>query len=127
MNLDILVVDDEKAIRHLIVDVLESMGHAVSDAEDGAAAVSKLKEKAYDVLITDIRMPHISGIELLSIAKNINRKTYGVIITSYATKDNAIEALRLGAFEYLEKPFPNLDVIVNVIKRILKDIKIKSS
>jgi two-component system response regulator PilR (NtrC family) len=101
----ILVVDDERSMRELLMIVLRREGHQVQLAEDGKAAVALLEHHAIDVLISDIKMPGMSGVDVLRAAKRIDPDIVGIMITAYASTESAVEALRLGAYDYLTKPF----------------------
>jgi len=101
----ILVVDDERSMRELLMIVLRREGHQVHLAEDGASAVALLEHQAVDVLISDIKMPGMSGVDVLREAKRIDPDIVGIMITAYASTESAVEALRLGAYDYLTKPF----------------------
>jgi two-component system, NtrC family, response regulator PilR len=101
----ILVVDDERSMRELLMIVLRREGHQVHLAEDGKTAVAMLERHAVDVLISDIRMPGMSGVDVLREAKRIDPDIVGIMITAFASTDTAVEALRLGAYDYLTKPF----------------------
>ncbi|HOG29423.1 MAG TPA: sigma-54 dependent transcriptional regulator [Vicinamibacterales bacterium] len=101
----ILVVDDERSMRELLQIVLRREGHQVRLAEDGPAAVAELGREPADVLISDIRMPGMSGVDVLREAKRLDPDIVGIMVTAYASTDSAVEALRLGAYDYLTKPF----------------------
>ncbi len=101
----ILVVDDERSMRELLQIVLRREGHLVRLAEDGRAAVAELEREPVDVLISDIKMPGMTGVDVLREAKRIDPDIVGIMVTAYATTDTAVEALRLGAYDYLTKPF----------------------
>jgi two-component system response regulator PilR (NtrC family) len=101
----ILVVDDERSMRELLQIVLRREGHQVRLAEDGRAAVAELERDAVDVLISDIKMPGMTGVDVLREAKRIDPDIVGIMVTAYASTDTAVEALRLGAYDYLTKPF----------------------
>jgi two-component system response regulator PilR (NtrC family) len=101
----ILVVDDERSMRELLQIVLRREGHQVRLAEDGPAAVAELEREPVDVLISDIKMPGMSGVDVLREAKRLDPDIVGIMITAYASTDTAVEALRLGAYDYLTKPF----------------------
>ena len=101
----ILVVDDERSMRELLQIVLRREGHQVRLAEDGRAAVAELEREPVDVLISDIKMPGMSGVDVLREAKRVDPDIVGIMVTAYATTDTAVEALRLGAYDYLTKPF----------------------
>jgi two-component system response regulator PilR (NtrC family) len=101
----ILVVDDERSMRELLQIVLRREGHQVRLAENGPAAVAELEREPVDVLISDIKMPGMTGVDVLREAKRIDPDIVGIMITAYASTDTAVEALRLGAYDYLTKPF----------------------
>ncbi len=101
----ILVVDDERSMRELLQIVLRREGHQVRLAEDGPSAVAELEREPIDVLISDIKMPGMSGVDVLREAKRIDPDIVGIMVTAYASTDTAVEALRLGAYDYLTKPF----------------------
>ena len=113
----ILLADDERAIAITLRDDLERAGHKVSIARDGTEARAALAEAPFDVLITDIRMPGASGIELLQEVKRVRPETEVVIITGYGTIESAVDATRKGAFDYVLKPFDN-DQIIVILKKI---------
>jgi two-component system, NtrC family, response regulator PilR len=101
----ILVVDDERSMRELLAIVLRREGYEVLLAESGRAAISTLEREPVDLLISDIKMPDLSGVEVLRAAKQIDRDILGIMITAFASTDTAVEAMRLGACDYLSKPF----------------------
>ena len=99
----VLVVDDERSMRELLSIVLRRDGHEVLLAEDGAAGIEALKRERVDVLITDIKMPHASGVDVLREAKRIDPEIISIVMTAFASTDTAVEALRLGAADYVHK------------------------
>jgi two-component system response regulator PilR (NtrC family) len=99
----VLVVDDERSIRELLTIVLKRDGHDVLIAEDGARAIDLLKRERVDILITDIRMPQMSGVDVLREAKKIDPEIICIVMTAFASTDTAVEALRLGATDYVHK------------------------
>jgi two-component system, NtrC family, response regulator PilR len=101
----ILVVDDERSMRELLAIVLRREGYEVLLAENGRAAIKTLEQEPIDLLISDIKMPDLSGVEVLRAAKQIDRDILGIMITAFASTDTAVEAMRLGACDYLSKPF----------------------
>ncbi len=101
----ILVVDDERSMRELLAIVLRREGYDVLLAENGRAAVELLGREAVDLLISDIKMPDLSGVEVLRAAKKIDQDILGIMITAFASTETAVEAMRLGACDYLSKPF----------------------
>ena len=99
----VLVVDDERSMRELLSIVLRRDGYEVLLAEDGAAAIELLKRERLDVLITDIRMPQMNGVDVLREAKRIDPEIISIVMTAFASTDTAVEALRLGAADYVNK------------------------
>ena len=93
----ILVVDDERSMRELLQIVLRREGHQVRLAEDGRTAVAEMEREPVDVLISDIKMPGMTGVDVLREAKRIDPDIVGIMVTAYASTDTAVEALRLGA------------------------------
>ncbi len=101
----ILVVDDERSMRELLAIVLRREGYDVLLAENGRAAIEALERERVDILISDIKMPDLSGVEVLRAAKRIDQNILGIMITAFASTETAVEAMRLGACDYLSKPF----------------------
>jgi two-component system response regulator PilR (NtrC family) len=99
----VLVVDDERSMRELLSIVLKRDGHEVLSADDGGRAIELLKKQRVDVLITDIRMPQMSGVDVLREAKKIDPDIISIVMTAFASTDTAVEALRLGAADYVHK------------------------
>jgi two-component system, NtrC family, response regulator AtoC len=114
----ILVVDDEPNLRRVLSAQLERDGYDVHAAEDGEQALAILKEHHIDLVITDLRMPRIDGMELLRRAQKLDAELPVVMITAHGTVDNAVEALKTGAFDYLTKPFDQLEVRTIVAKAL---------
>ncbi|HMK08494.1 MAG TPA: response regulator [Anaerolineales bacterium] len=119
-NLRALVCDDEAPLRDLMARRLEKMGLDVDRAEDGKDAVARIDSQRYDVLVTDIYMPDVTGLELLQRMKALDPHAQVVVVTASATLDNAVGALNHGAFAYLTKPFDHLTVFDNVVARAVE-------
>ena len=100
----ILIVDDEASMRELLEIVLRREGYDVSLAGNGAAAVAALESESFDLLISDIKMPDMSGVEVLRAARRLDPEMMAIMITAYASTESAVEAMRLGACDYLCKP-----------------------
>lgn len=120
-NMTILVVDDDPVIRRMLEKRLEKEGYEVLLAEDGYQARKILPQQHIDVVLTDLMMPGtIGGIEVLDIAKNLNPNIEVILITAHSSIDTAVEAMKKGAADYLEKPinfdelFLRLEKIANV-------------
>jgi two-component system response regulator PilR (NtrC family) len=101
----ILVVDDEPSMRELLQIVLRREGYSVRLAENGRSALASLEKEPADVLISDIKMPDMSGVDVLREAKRLDPDLVGIMVTAFASTETAVEALRLGAYDYLTKPF----------------------
>jgi NtrC-family two-component system response regulator AlgB len=116
---DLLIVDDDKNIRRTLSVLVESMGHKVDAAEDGAAALAILARKPVDLVLTDYRMGEVDGIEILKQARHRSPGLAVVLMTAYGTVDNAVAAMKAGACDYITKPF-DPDQMRRVIDRALE-------
>ena len=101
----ILVVDDERSMRELMAIVLRREGYDVLLADNGRSAIELLQREPVDLLISDIKMPDVSGVDVLRAAKAVDRDILGIMVTAFASTETAVEAMRLGACDYLSKPF----------------------
>jgi len=102
---ELLIVDDEKLVREFLSETLLQAGYAVRTAENGEAALKEIADREFDLIFTDVKMPQLSGIELLKAVRQSSPFTSVVVITAYGTVTDAVEAMKLGAFDYLPKPF----------------------
>ncbi|HET7011962.1 MAG TPA: response regulator [Anaerolineales bacterium] len=118
-NLHVLVCDDDPAMLDLMARRLQRMGLTVDKAGGGAEAATRLSQNDYDLLVTDIYMPEITGLELLQQFKAKTPQGQVVVATASATLESAVEALNHGAFAYLTKPFDHLSVFDNVVSRAI--------
>ncbi len=118
MSIKILIADDEKPIRDSIKLILEEEGYATDVAGDGEEALQKIQTENFDIVITDIKMPKVDGIQVLDSASKIAPETFFIIMTAYASVNTAIDALRHGAYDYLVKPIEFDDLLLRV-KRLL--------
>ena len=108
----ILVADDEKMKRITLAQDLTAQGHEVVTAGDGAEALQRLAAEQFDVVVTDLKMPNVDGIELLKRIKQDGvTKTEVIIMTAYGSIPLAVEAGKLGAFDFITKPFRNEDIL----------------
>jgi len=121
----IFVVDDERIIRVTLADDLREAGHQVMEFSNAGAALAFFKEVEPDIVITDLKMPGINGIEFLKKIKEYNSDIQVILMTGFSTVNTAVEAMKLGAYDYIRKPFENNKIIITV-KRIEELIKIKN-
>ena len=119
MTLAILVVDDEPTFRNLLQGFLASAGHTVVSAESGEEALVRLAEREFDMILTDVVMPGINGLDLLERSRSLNPRAAVFVMTGYPALDTAVAALRRGACDYLEKPFA-LDDLETCVQRVLE-------
>lgn len=110
----ILVVDDEESIREFLEIMLKKEGFEVSLAEDGAKAKDMIQKKSYDMVISDLQMPNMNGIELLKFVKDTASDTVFMMITAFGTTETAVEAMKMGAYDYITKPFKIDEVRMNI-------------
>jgi two-component system, NtrC family, response regulator PilR len=120
----ILVVDDERSMRELLAIVLRREGYEVLLAENGKSAVDTLEREQVDLLISDIKMPDLSGVEVLRAAKRIDPDILGIMITAFASTDTAVEAMRLGACDYLSKPF-DIDLLKMKVREKIENRQLR--
>jgi len=104
-GIDILIVDDDKALLGVLRSVLESEGHRVAVVPSAYEALPRLEAERYDLVLVDLKMRRMDGLELLEHERLQQRGTRMVIMTAYPTVDSAVTAMRQGAFDYLVKPF----------------------
>ena len=116
----VLVADDDSAMLELMVRRLTKQGLQIHQASDGREALEKLENFSFDLVVSDIYMPGVTGLELLQQAKEGDPQTQVIIVTAGATLENAVEALNNGAFAYLVKPFDHFSVFDNVVMRALQ-------
>jgi len=124
----VLIVDDERSMRDFLKILLEKEGHEVATASSGASALDALDKHTVDVIVSDIRMPGMTGIELLETVKEQSPELPVILITAFASPDDAVLAMKNGAFDYISKPF-NVDEIKSVIEsatsKNLKNAKVQ--
>lgn len=119
MKSRILVVDDEESIREFLEIMLRKEGYEVTLAEDGAKAIDLLKKKTFDLVISDMQMPQVTGMELLKHVKDNFPDLLFMMITAFGTTETAVEAMKLGAYDYITKPF-KIDEVRIVIGNALR-------
>jgi DNA-binding NtrC family response regulator len=121
----VMIVDDEENIREVLSNYLESMNYSVATAEDGQDALEKFKKGDFDLIISDLLMPNIDGLELLKRIRNIDKDVIFLMITGYPSIETAVDAIKKGAYDYITKPFHMEDVKIRIErafeKRTLKE------
>jgi DNA-binding NtrC family response regulator len=120
----ILVVDDNKDLREILEEYLREEGDNVEGADNGQEALEKYRENYYDLIITDLNMPELAGMELIKTIRQENEITEFAIITGYASMDSAVEAIKIGAFDYIVKPF-RMEELKVVVKNVREKVRLK--
>ncbi len=115
----ILVIDDEQSMRDFLAIMLKKEGHEVITAENGVDALKAVQSEIFDLVITDVKMPGLDGIGLLKAIKEVSSDTIVIMITAFATAETAVEAMKLGAYDYIMKPF-KIDEIKLIIQKALE-------
>lgn len=124
-NFSILIVDDEDAQRSVLKGYLEKKGYRVFSASSGNEGIKTVQNNIIDIILSDFKMPDKTGLEVLEEVKKINPEISFVILTAYGTIENAVKAMRLGAFDYISKPV-DLDELDLMIERIIENRNLKS-
>ena len=122
----ILVADDSKELRDALSKLLTKKGYEVETASNGMEAVEKVEKNFYDLLLTDVRMPKLDGMEVLKKTKSVSPETIVIVITAFGTVNSAVEAMRRGAFDYALKPFSQKEIELKVEKALdsrMSDVK----
>jgi DNA-binding NtrC family response regulator len=120
----ILIVDDDLQICETLAEILSDEGFEVEYVLSGEEALQKIDNERYDVVITDLLMPKVDGMEILTHVKRVKPKTQVIMITAFATIENAVEAMKRGASDYIAKPF-KINEIQSSIKRVLEEAKFR--
>jgi DNA-binding NtrC family response regulator len=121
----ILVAEDERNLREGIAEAFREAGHDVSQAQDGEEALEAIQTQIFDLVVTDYKMPGIDGLELIRRVRMVNDQTAVIMMTAYGTVEGAVEAMRLGAFDYIQKPF-NLEELELKAERALEHRRLVS-
>jgi len=116
----ILIIEDEAAIRRVLTKILseESKDYQVEEAADGLEGINKIREEDYDLVLCDIKMPKMDGVEVLEAARKLKPETPMVMISGHGDLDTAVNTMRLGAFDYISKP-PDLNRLLNTVRNAL--------
>jgi two-component system response regulator PilR (NtrC family) len=115
----ILVVDDERSMREVLCIMLKRAGYAVTEATDGEDAIAQVNKDIFDLVITDLKMPKVGGLEVLKAVKEVSPETVVLLITAFASTESAVEAMKRGAYDYITKPF-QIDEVQLIIRNALE-------
>jgi DNA-binding NtrC family response regulator len=116
----ILIVDDEEGMREFLTYMLEGESYRVSTASNGLDALEKLREEEFALVLADIKMPGIDGLEMLRRIKEIDEQAVVIVMTAYASLDSAIKAIKFDAYDYLVKPFADTEKVLSIIQKGLE-------
>ncbi len=121
----VLVVDDEDALRSILAEILRALPCDVHEASDGLSALQKVKARRFDAVLVDLKMPKLSGLDFLDMARMYGFAGPVIVITGHGTKQQVIEAVRLGVADFIEKPF-EIETVLAAVRRAveLKDRKV---
>ncbi|SRR6266487_2876953 len=114
----ILIIDDEKSIRKTLTEILTFEGYKIEEACDGEEGLKKFSQKTYDLVLCDIKMPKLDGMEFLEKAKEINNDVPIIVISGHGNIDTAVEAVKKGAFDYISKP-PDLNRMLITLRNAM--------
>jgi len=120
----VLVVEDQAAVRALVVEVMRDEGHAADAVETGEAALRRLERELYDVVLLDLALPGLGGMEVLAAGRTVQTDAQFVMMTGHGSVASAVEALRLGAFDYLAKPV-DVDELALVVERAFRETELR--
>ena len=121
----ILIVDDESSIRRVFRDILEHEKYTVDEAADGMDALAKIEKTKYDVIIMDIKMPKMDGLETLSKIQNISADVPVIMISGHADIETAVQAVKMGAFDFISKPL-DLQRILITIRNAMEKLELNT-
>ena len=119
MKSRILVIDDEEGVRTFIAESLERDGHDVMQAEDGAAGLAAAREEPFDVVITDLKMPKVDGMTVVRTLRGEQTDVELIVLTAHGDVTSAVEAMKLGVYDYLQKPLPSPAAVRDLVKGAL--------
>lgn len=123
-NTRILVIEDDDGVRETLIALLEDAGYEVEAAADGPPAIALAKQSLFHLYMIDLRLPSISGIEIMAKIKKINADAVCIVLTAYATIELSVQAMRAGAFDFISKPF-QIDVVLNLVKNAIEFNRLK--
>lgn len=118
----ILIVDDDAELRNNLYEILKGEGYYTEEAGSGKEAIEKAVSSDFDIALIDLMMPKMSGVDVLSELRRIKPKTRVIMITAFATVENAVDAIKKGASDYISKPF-KIDELLTTIRRVLEEAR----
>jgi len=118
-DVKILVVDDQEQVADTVVEIMSRAGYSATAAYGGMEAVKRFQEGDYQLVITDLKMPEVDGMDLLKTVKGIDEKVPVIVVTGYGTVKKAVEAIKIGAYDFIEKPVDR-DKLELIVKRALE-------
>jgi DNA-binding NtrC family response regulator len=116
----ILIVDDDAELRSTLSEILKGAGYHIDEASSGKEAIEKMASKDFDIALLDLMMPKMNGIETLTELKKITQKTKVIMITAFATVENAVDAIKKGASDCISKPF-RIEELLTTIRRVIEE------
>ena len=122
----VLVVDDEEGVRSFVADALSASGHEVTQAEDGETAVTRLAERAFHLVITDLRMPGLDGLAVVKSVRRDHPETEVIVLTAHGSIEKAVQAMREGAFDFLQKPIGSPAELRAVVARAVERHRLRA-
>src|SRR3712207_5450312 len=120
----VLIGDDEPLMRLSISDALTGMGYEVVTAATGTEGLARVSERPYDILISDLRLPGVDGLELLQACKQRSPRTEAIMITAHGSVETAVEAMKQGAYDYITKPF-SMEELLLIVERVSKVLALR--
>ena len=121
---EVLIVDDDEKMRNLLQKVLVRNGYGVSAAGSGESALRRIEEQGYDIVLSDIRMPSMDGMELLGRIREVSPETTVIMMTAFGSVGSAVEAMKQGAYDYISKPF-KMDEVLIVLSRVVEEKRLR--
>ncbi|MCH7496167.1 MAG: sigma-54-dependent Fis family transcriptional regulator, partial [Candidatus Marinimicrobia bacterium] len=112
----VLIIDDEPLMRLSMLDALKAVGYEVQEASTGTEGIKKTKDQQFDLVITDLRLPGSDGLQVVQACKEVSPRTEVIVITAHGSVDSAVQAMKLGAHDYITKPF-SMDELLLIVDR----------